>query len=271
MRSILLDDPATDLTSPQRQYKYGAEQFCDAEAMKCMLTKMKTALDGGGRVTILVRHAERPALEPGDRTFGASLPLTANGWRDAQNFGIMLARELRPKSVAFYAGGTFRTLQTACGMAMGLDLAEAEARIERKVRLVDFLGSESPFFGSVEERMSLAAQGHYHERLNDYFRNGVQRGYKPLKTAADIMERRLAALHEDAWSLVVAVTHDINIAAFLAARGVVDSFTDDTWPGYLDAAIIVKNPDGVQTTDFQSSRSSLTLAPVWKSPSHHRN
>lgn len=47
-----------------------------------MLTKMKTALDGGGRVTILVRHAERPALEPGDRTFGASLPLTANGWRD---------------------------------------------------------------------------------------------------------------------------------------------------------------------------------------------
>ena len=181
-----------------------------------MLTKMKTALDGGGRVTILVRHAERPALEPGDRTFGASLPLTANGWRDAQNFGIMLARELRPKSVAFYAGGTFRTLQTACGMAMGLDLAEAGARIERKVRLVDFLGSESPFFGSVEERMSLAAQGHYHERLNDYFRNGVQRGYK-------------------------------------------------------DAAIIVKTPDGVQTTDFQSSRSSLTLAPVRKSPSHHRN
>ena len=244
MRSILLDNPATDLTSPQRQSKYGAEQFCDAKAMKCMLTKMKTALDGGGRVTILVRHAERPALEPGDRTFGASLPLTANGWRDAQNFGIMLARELRPKSVAFYAGGTFRTLQTACGMAMGLDLAEAGARIERKVRLADFLGSESPFFGSVEERMSLAAQGHYHERLNDYFRNGVQRGYKPLKAAADIMEHLLAALHDDAWPLVVAVTHDINIAAFLAARGAVDSFTDDTWPGYLDAAIIVKTLDG---------------------------
>lgn len=112
--------------------------------MKCMLPKMKTALDGGGRVTILVRHAERPALEPGDRTFGASLPLTANGWRDAQNFGIMLARELHPKSVAFYVSGTFRTIQTACGMAMGLDLAEAGARIERKMRLADFLGSESP-------------------------------------------------------------------------------------------------------------------------------
>ena len=212
--------------------------FGDAEATKLLMPEMKAALDGGGRVTILVRHAERPPIEPGDRTFGASLPLTDKGWRDAQDFGIMLARELRPKSVAFYASGTFRTLQTACAMAMGLDLAETGTAIERKVRLADFLGSESPFFGSVEERMSLAAQGHYHERLNDYFRDGAQRGYKPLKAAADIMERQLAALHNDTWPLVVAVTHDINVAAFLAARGVVDSFTDDTWPGYLDAAII---------------------------------
>ena len=214
--------------------------FGDAEATKLLMPEMKAALDGGGMVTILVRHAERPAIEPDDRTFGASLPLTDKGWRDAQNFGIMLARELRPKSVAFCACGTFRTLQTACGMAMGLDLADAGPRIERKVRLAGFLGSESPFFGSVEERMALAARGHYHERLNDYFRNGVQRGYKPLKAATGIMERRLAALHDGGWPLVVAVTHDINVAAFLAAHGVVDSFTDETWPGYLDAAIIVR-------------------------------
>ena len=214
--------------------------FGDADATKLLMPEMKAALDGGGRVTILVRHAERPALEPGDRTFGASLPLTANGWRDAQNFGIMLARELRPKSVAFYAGGTFRTLQTACGMAMGLDLAETGTAIERKVRLDDFLGSESPFFGSVEERMALAAQGRYHERLNDYFRSGEQRGYRPLKAAANLMERQLDALHDSNWPLVVAITHDINVAAFLAARGVVDSFTDETWPSYLDAAVMIK-------------------------------
>ena len=170
--------------------------FDDAEATKLLMPEMKAALDGGGRVTILVRHAERPPIAPGDRTFGASLPLTQKGWSDAQRFGATLARELRPKSVAFCACGTFRTLQTACGMAMGLDLAETGTAIERKVRLADFLGSESPFFGSVEERISLAAQGHYHERLNDYFRNGTQRGYKPLKAAADIMECRLADLDE---------------------------------------------------------------------------
>ena len=66
-----------------------------------------------------------------------------------------------------------------------------------------------------------------------------QRGYRPLKTAANLMERQLDALHDSNWPLVVAVTHDINVAAFLAARGIVDSFADETWPSYLDAAVMV--------------------------------
>ena len=225
-----------------KDYARDAQYDCRGRRIEKMpLVEMKDTLEGGGRVTILVRHAERPPLAPGDKTFGASLPLTEKGWSDAQHFGMTLARELRPKSVAFYASGTFRTLQTACGMAMGLDLAETGTAIERKVRLADFLGSESPFFGSVEERIALAAQGRYHERLNDYFRNGEQQGYRPLKAAADLMERQLDALHDDDWPLVVAVTHDINVAAFLAARGVVPSFTEETWPGYLNAAIIIEH------------------------------
>ena len=63
---------------------------------------------------------KRPPLDLGDITFGASLSLTENGWRLPQNFGLMLANNLLPKSVAFYASETFRTLQTACAMAMGL-------------------------------------------------------------------------------------------------------------------------------------------------------
>ena len=207
---------------------------------KLPLVQMKDALDSGGRVTILVRHAERPPLDPGDKTFGASLSLTENGWRWAQNFGLMLANNLLPKAVAFYASETFRTLQTACAMAMGLDRVSTGQAIERKVRLVDFLGSESPFFGSVEERMALASEGNYHDRLNDYFCSGRQRGFKSLKRAAMRMERSLDGLHEREWPLVVAVTHDINVAAFLAARGIVDSFSDETWPDYLDAAVVIK-------------------------------
>ena len=211
---------------------------------KMPLVEMKEALDDGGRVTLLIRHAERPPLDPNDKTFGASLPLTESGWRWAKNFGLMLANNLLPRSVAFYASETFRTLQTACAMAMGLDGVGTGQAIERKVRLAEFLGSASPFFGSVEERMALAAEGNYHDRLNDYFCSGGQSGFKPLKRAAMRMERRLDGLHEMKWPLVVAVTHDINVAAFLAARGVVDSFSDETWPDYLDAAAIVKHGKG---------------------------
>ena len=207
---------------------------------KLPLVEMKEALDNGGRVTLLIRHAERPPLDPNDKTFGASLSLTENGWRWAQNFGLMLANSLLPKSVAFYASETFRTLQTACAMAMGLDGVSTGQAIERKVRLADFLGSESPFFGKVEERMALAAEGDYHDRLNHYFHSGRLRGFKPFVRAAKRMERCLDGLHEKCWPLVVAVTHDINVAAFLAARGVVDSFSDETWPDYLDAAVIIK-------------------------------
>ena len=31
---------------------------------------------------------------------------------------------------------------------------------------------------------------------------------------------------------------------FLAGRGVVPSFTDETWPDYHDSAVVVETPDG---------------------------
>ena len=206
------------------------------------LCDVKAALNRGCKVTILIRHAERPPLEDGDATFGASLALTERGWRMARQFGALLANTVRPKSVAFYASGTFRTIQTACGMAMGFDVAKPENSIERKICLAEFLGSDSPFFGACKERMALIAEGRYHERLNEYFRCGKMRGYRPLGRATGSIEAHLHALHRSGGNLVVAVTHDINIAAFLAGCGVVSSFTEEAWPDYLDAAVVVAGP-----------------------------
>ena len=214
------------------------------------LCDVKAALDEGCKVTILIRHAERPPLEEGDATFGASLALTERGWRMARQFGALLANTVSPKSVAFFASGTFRTVQTACGMAMGLDAAKKENSIERKIGLAEFLGSDSPFFGACEERMALIAEGRYHERMNEYFRRGTMRGYRPLGAATGAMEARLHALHRSGGNLVVAVTHDINVAAYLAGRGVVASFTEETWPDYQDAAVVVDGPDGSREYGF---------------------
>jgi len=207
------------------------------------LSDLKDALDNGCKVTLLVRHAERPPLDPKDKTFGASLPLTEHGWTTARQFGGMLAHTVCPQSVAFYASGTFRTIQTACAMAIGLDEPKAQRFAEKKVRLSEALGGESPFFGSVDERWALIGAGKYHDCINEYFRCGSQRGYRPLFQASDEMEQLLERMHGDD-NLLVAVTHDINVAAFLAGRGVVSSFTEETWPDYLAAAVVVRHPDG---------------------------
>jgi hypothetical protein len=54
-------------------------------------------LDAGGRVTLLIRHAERLPLDSDNPTFGASLSLTRIGWRWAHDFGLMLTNNLLSK------------------------------------------------------------------------------------------------------------------------------------------------------------------------------
>ena len=193
---------------------------------------------------MLIRHAERPPLDPSDKTYGARLPITERGWSTARELGWMLAHTVRPRSVAFHASSTLRTIETASAMAIGMDDPGSGCIVEKEVRISEFLGGDSPFFGSAEERWALIGEGHYHDRVNEYFRCGYMRGYRPLKRAMEEMESLLAGLHGREGGLAVAVTHDINVAAFLAGGGVVPSFTDETWPGFLDAAVILRHADG---------------------------
>ena len=44
----------------------------------------------GARVTLMVRHAERPKMDPDDPTFGDALELTYEGTRTAKKLGGML-------------------------------------------------------------------------------------------------------------------------------------------------------------------------------------
>lgn len=191
----------------------------------------------GKRITLLMRHAERPPLDPSDTTFGETLPITERGWLEAESLGSQLADIVNPDAVLLYASQTFRTIQTACAIDNRLGCTAS-------VDVKGVLGGETPFFGSLDERMRLIAEGRYMERLNDYYRTGEQLGYRPLATAADVLEDSLESLHSLSSSLVVAVTHDINVASFLAGRGVKMRFDESTWPHYLDAAVIAESGNG---------------------------
>ena len=206
--------------------------------------EIEAALKSGRRVTLLMRHAERPPLDPGDTTFGATLPITERGRQTARRFGMMLSHIVSPEQVRAYASSTLRTVQTAQCILEGL-CPEDSPQLNRDVRILPVLGSDSPFFGSLDERMALIAEGHYRERLNEYFSAGVQKGYQPLARATDRMEESLDSLGLPSHGLLLAVTHDVNVGCFLAGRKVVTAFTADTWPYYLDAAVILSSPEGV--------------------------
>ena len=206
--------------------------------------EIEAALKSGGRATLLMRHAERPPLDPGDTTFGATLPITERGRQTARRFGMMLSHIVSPEQVRAYASSTLRTVQTAQCILEGL-CPEDSPQLNRDVRILPVLGSDSPFFGSLDERMALIAEGHYRERLNEYFSAGVQKGYQPLARATDRMEESLDSLALPSRGLLLAITHDVNVGCFLAGRKVVTAFTADTWPYYLDAAVILSSPKGV--------------------------
>lgn len=202
------------------------------------LNELRYGIENGCEVTLLMRHAERPPLDPSDKSFGETLPLTAHGREEARLLGRDIAEIVDPTSVKLVASGTFRTIETATEMAKGLGVA--------RVEVDDILGGDTPYFGSLEERLTLVGEGHYREALNAYFSTGAQRGYWPLGPATEILERHLFERHDGETGLMVAVTHDVNVACFLAGRGIVTSFTEETWPHYLDAVVIVRD----RTHDF---------------------
>ena len=196
-------------------------------------------LRNGTHVALLVRHAERPPLPANDPTFGRDLPLTERGVADAIRYGRELSLFACGEQMTIAAGGNRRCLETAFHIldGMGLDLEDEQYAV-----IADpYLGGRTYYFGDVAERMELANAGNYLESLNAYFRNGRQRGFNELHASTSLLAGRLL-YHYDT-PFFIGVTHDLNIACFLAGNGTVLSFTNESWPGFLDAAVLFIQPD----------------------------
>ena len=196
-------------------------------------------LRGGTRVAILVRHAERPPLPANDLTFGRDLPLTERGAQDATRFGRELRLFACMEQMTIAAGGNRRCMETAFHIleGVGLDMED-----DRCAVLADpYLGSRAFYFGDVAARMELANAGNYLESLNAYFTCGRQKGFNDLHPSTSHLAGHLLN-HYDA-PLFIGVTHDLNVACFLAGNGTVASFTEQSWPGFLDAAVLFIQPD----------------------------
>lgn len=211
------------------------------------LGDVAAALRGGARVILQVRHAERPKIDPTDPTFGDSLPLTAEGVRTARLFGEAL-REFAGDA-QFLASPLRRTRMTAALIAEGMGADAGEIPADGRV------GNDSFYYSDTAEVLRVfTPPENFFPACIEYMDTGRQRGFNPLAESTDALEEWLFARFSK--RLMVVATHDLYIAAFLAARGAYPDRSRDTWPRFLDAAATLVGPDG--TRRYALVRSGLS-------------
>ncbi len=189
----------------------------------------------GDRAILMVRHAERPKMDPNDPTFGDALALTDEGCRTARELGHVLS-PLAPLGVQFFSSPLTRTRMTAALVAEGMGLAGAEIPVEEK------FGNGSFYYDDPAQVLDVFRPENFFNACFEYFRTGEQRGFKNLYAATDECERWL--LDRFTLHLCVVATHDCYIAAFLAAKKAVAEFTRENWTRFLDGGAIFVRADG---------------------------
>jgi broad specificity phosphatase PhoE len=204
------------------------------------ISDILSELSSGSRVILQVRHAERPKLDPNDETFGDSLPLTAEGERTARELGRLLSPY--KGKVAFHSSPLLRTRMTArlCAEGMGRDIKD--------IPVHERLGNGSFYYNDPAEVLEIFKPKNFFDACFEYMRTGVQKGFNGLTAASDQLEEWLTNLSDA--DLTIATTHDLYVAAFLAARGAYTEFSRETWPRFLDAAAIIIESDGKRRYAF---------------------
>ena len=201
--------------------------------LEMTLEDLKGEIRRGCRVVFMVRHAERPKMDPDDPSFGDALPLTYEGCRTARRLGEELA-EFRD-DVQFYASPLTRTRMTAACIAEGMGVPGAEIPTEER------LGNGSFYYADAGEVLEVFKPSNFFPACEEYFATGEQRGFRNLHAATDEFEKWIAA--ECKRRLFVIATHDLYIAAFLSSRRV-GEFRRENWIRFLDGGAILVAPDG---------------------------
>lgn len=204
----------------------------------------------GNRAMLLVRHAERPKMDPDDPSFGDALALTYEGVRTARKLGEKL-KEFKD-SVQFYASPLTRTRMTAeC-------IAEAMGVEKPQIPTDELLGNGSFYYDDPAQVLDVFKPKNFFPACFEYFQTAHQRGFRELYQATDEFEAWLDARFTE--RLFVVATHDLYVAAFLYARKAVEEFTRENWLCFLDGGAIIVAPDG--TRRYALIRSGLSTGIV---------
>ena len=187
----------------------------------------------GARVALMVRHAERPKMDPDDPSFGDALELTYEGTRTAKKLGSMLGEFAG--DVQFAASPLTRTRMTAACIAEGMGVPDAAVPTD------ELLGNGSFYYENAAEVLEVFKPKNFFPACIEYFKTAHQRGFRELYAATDEFEKWIDARWRK--RLFVISTHDLYIAAFLYARKV-GEFSKENWTRFLDGGAIIDGADG---------------------------
>ena len=197
-------------------------------------------LESGSRVLLLVRHAERPHIDTDDPSFGDLLPITENGRRMSEEFGASF--RAYAGEAQFASSPLRRTIMTAEHIAKGMGVEKPRIQAEA------FLGNSIPYFADQREVFELFRDGNFFKYIFEYMATGRQRGFADIGASTDAVEAW--CMERFTGRLGIFATHDLYIALFLFARGVVAKFTKANWTRFLDAAAIIENRRGERRYAF---------------------
>lgn len=189
--------------------------------------KVKQFLAEGCKVSLLIRHSERPPITPGDTTFGHSLALTPRGEAMAREAGRLLAG---PYEVRFLSSPMVRCQMTARCLAEGMGCAQAEVVDE------PILGLKNFYYDDVEKLPGEMMRCGYIQYMLDYLRTGSALYSHDVAVATPKMVEWMKAMTTKQLNLLV--SHDIFVAALLAGIKA-KTYTAENWVGYLHSAAVV--------------------------------
>ncbi|MEI7945144.1 MAG: histidine phosphatase family protein [bacterium] len=189
--------------------------------------RVKQFLAEGCKVSLLIRHSERPKITPGDTTFGHSLALTPRGEEMAREAGRLLAG---PYDVRFLSSPMVRCQMTASCLAEGMGCPDAEVADE------PILGLKNFYYDEAEKLPGEMMRCGYIQYMLDYLRTGSALYSHDVAVATPQMVAWMQRMTTQ--QLNVLVSHDIFVAALLAgikAR----TYTAENWVGFLHSSAVI--------------------------------
>ncbi|MBQ7666500.1 MAG: histidine phosphatase family protein [Kiritimatiellae bacterium] len=189
------------------------------------------------RCVALVRHAERPPIDPADPTFGENLPLTDAGRRLALKCGRDLAKAGPPvPEWAFASSRLLRTRLTARSIAEGMGCAAPEVRVFEEVSIPGFWVADTAEMHRFQE-----AEGSI-PFTTRFLAAGVAEGLRPIAESTRLAMEWIEG-NPFASRLAIVATHDVFVASLM--RGLGESrVCCDLWVGFLHAIALFGTPDG---------------------------